>query len=325
MPMNVYRAAFPPAVLVSMLAFALGSNCPASRGGLLHEVAGGDAYPVAPVAIVDGRIYEVVSGSLGRAVVRSGGVLSLLPEGAGVHLAKGERFAAGMIEVQKSRVEQVRIDARSDDYSRSFAPETDSAMGTRVSLVYSPAKDYEDVTLALLLYNDAGERALHLQQLGDLRAGEMASESFEMAVAYDYGGLAARFAFLFFSPQGEIVTPGRRSVTPIVNMMFEEFYAEIVSAYIAKRTDGVVPLSLVHRYPIALPSATKAKDPSGKKARFEITVDHRGLVTSVKPLDRVERRLEEACLQSMKHWLFMPRLEDGFPVASRARVPVAIP
>lgn len=323
--MKMSRAIIHLVLLATLVVAGLEAKTSAKRGGLFHELAGDKAYPVAPVAMVDGRIYEVVSGSLGHAVVRSGGALSLLPHEANIHLAKGERFAAGTIEVQRSRVEQAPTHPSADGLSQSFASETASAMGTRVSLVYSPSKDYEDVMLALLLYNDAGERALHFQQLGDLQAGEVASESFEMDVAYDYGSLAARFAFLFFGPEGEIATSGRRSVTPIINMMFEDFYAGVVGAYIAKRADGVVPLSLVHRYPIACEGAARSKDGSENEVYFELAVDHRGMVTSVTPLGRVERRLEEACVQSMKQWLFMPRSEDGFPVASRARVPVVLP
>ncbi len=291
------------------------------RGGLDHELLDLSAYPLAPAAFLDDKLYSVVDGTGGRAVIDRDGQDTLLPEDSVVHLVKGEAFADGVVEVLASRVEPTRSKPRLLALGGAYQRSRGSIAGTRVSVEFRPSADFQEATLGILFFNDFGQRALHIQGLGDLQAGVVLNEEFELPFAYDDRREAIRYALLFFSSQGEIVTGGREPMTPFLNRMFDDFYSDLVMSYQASRPSETVPVSLAHRFPVEVDDSL-IRSASGDTLYFMLEIDELGKVAKIVPEDNLEESLLKACSASLQEWLFLPRLEDGFLVRSQVRVPL---
>lgn len=292
------------------------------RGGLDHDSLGDEAFPLAPVALVEGRLYDVVSGDRGRAIVGREGLEALAPKGARLCFAKGERFADGMIEVSESAVNFEKM-ARKKRSWRAGLLKGESGRSTAVSLRFRATRDYEDVTLCLLLFNDLGERAIEVQGIGDLMGEVESEESFEIPVAYDSERGAISYYFLFFTAEGEIVTNGREAMTPFLNRLFRDFYMEVVVGYMQAEGTSDAPVKLAHRYPVFVDPKWVAQD-APDFYYFTLEVDEQGFVSDIVPEAPVDEALLLACRRSLQEWLFLPKLRSGLPVKSRVRVPILL-
>jgi hypothetical protein len=192
---------------------------------------------------------------------------------------------------------------------------------TAVGLRLKGSEDYEDVLLGLLFFDNMGSHELFVRGVGALKAGEERSLAYHIPAAFDASRAQVNYAVLLFCPEGEIVTEGRRQMTPFLNGMFESFYSELIFAYQENSGGRDRPVSLVQQYPVSADLGTD-RPLATNPVYFTLSVDERGFVKRIESSVDLPAELYVACERSFREWLFLPRLEAGFPMQSRVRVPV---
>ena len=291
-------------------------------GGLDHEALDATAYPLAPAAIVDGELYDVVADGSGR-LYYAGDKEGALAAGEAVFLCKGEVFADGLIEVERS---VFSLSGRSEPRGATregLAEEITGVSLLVVDLRLRASRRFEDVTVGLLFYDDYGYSGLELRRIGRVESGGLQRCLFEVAGPVGLMSGVTRCALLFFGAGGEIVSDARGALTPMLNRFFEGWYQELVYAY--QQRVGLVsnPVKLVHRYPVLFDAGARVGE-RDEPIVFKLLVDELGFVVQGDTEADVEPGLRQACELSLREWLFLPRLENGFPVRSRVRVPVYV-
>jgi len=293
-------------------------------GGIDHSFLSAEAYPLVPVHIAKEDAWQVVSGRNGKVVVLKGeGKRSTIGDPR-LCLLKGEVFAPGIVQVTESSVTPRKPSRGFSSFDTGYYTQSYRAPRTGISLKLMPSESYDEVVLGMLFFDGAGAHELYMQSLGSLLAREERQVSFDIPVAFDTSNNSVGYTVLLFCPEGEIVTDGRRQMTPFLNGLFEDLYSELVFAYQERNHSQSRPVSLVQKYPLLM-----EVDGSSLAQRatvyFTLTVDKRGLVEGVAASRELSDEIYSACEQSFREWLFMPKLENGFPLPSQVRVPVSFP
>lgn len=291
------------------------------EGGLDHSYLSAEAYPLVPAHLAKGEVLQVVSGRNGRVLTESADGKRIGVSHAELVLLKGERFAGGMVQVVHSRVRAVERVSGSAAVSAGYYTNPPTEKQTAVSLKLRASENFEDVLLGMLFFDESGRHEFFLRSVGVLRGGEENTLDYHIPVAFDVSRSEVNYAFLFFCPEGEIVTEGRRQMTPFLNGMFESFYSELVYAYQENTGNRNRPVSLVQKYPV-FADLGSGSSLAIEPAYFTLSVDERGFVEAVESTDDLPAELYSACERSFREWLFLPKLEGGYPVPSRVRVPV---
>lgn len=291
------------------------------EGGLDHSYLSAEAYPLAPAHLAKGEVMQVVARKNGRVIAEraDGSRTSVSNEELG--LLKGERFAGGMVKVVESRVRVVERVSSKSAVNAGYYTKPPMELQTAVSLILKASENYDDVLLGMLFFNDLGEHEFFVRNVGSLASGEVRTLSYNIPAAFDASRAEVNYAVLLFCPEGEIVTEGRRQMTPFLNGMFESFYSELVFAYQENSGSRDRPVSLVQQYPVTADLGTDgplAADP----VFFTLSVDERGFVKRIESSVDLPAELYAACERSFREWLFLPKIEAGFPRPSRVRVPV---
>lgn len=294
------------------------------EGGLDHALLGAEAYPLAPVHLSGGKVWEVVSGTKGRVVVEKTDGSRATVKSPRLSLLKGELFAEGMVEVLESSVNKTESVLHGGGLSNGFYSKRLLELKTAIFVRLLPSEDFDDVMLGVLFFDELGGHELILNDVGALKAGAERSLSFRIPGAFDTTRSRVNYAVLLFCPEGEIVTNGRRQMTPLLNSLFESFYSELVYAYRNKNLEANLPVSLVQQYPV-FADASETNESPESPVYFTLSVDERGFVSGVKASEVLSDDVFAACERSFREWLFLPRLSGGYPRPSQVRVPVSFP
>ena len=81
-------------------------------------------------------------------------------------------------------------------------------------------------------------------------------------------------------------------------------------------------VSLVHRFPMDFSGMEDAVAKQNGTTYFTLDIDETGLVSEIRANEHLNDRLRERCERSLKEWLFLPAIKDGFAERSSVRVPV---
>jgi len=308
-------------LIAILLALTLLASFVAEASRLEHRLLDDDAYPVALAAMTDGKLVEVVGADARRQMMTGMQGERVDASEANVVLAKGVAFADGVLRVAASQVAVIEPEKRPALVASSFRGR--GAGGTLIEATLEPERDYKDVVMVVVFFAPDGRYEISAQSIGDLTAGQRHNASARTPVAYDYRNYQINYTFLFFNNEGEIVTDLRSQATPLVNRIFRDFYRNLIESYQAANVDQSVPARLVHRYPIDFEDLKGRYFGGQNSAVFTLGIDDAGMVESVETTSEITPELLARCERSMKQWLFLPELKDGFPVSSLARVPVS--
>lgn len=288
---------------------------------LEHDWLGGDAYPVALAAVKGGQLFDLaIADALSESASDKTGKRIDYSE-TNLVLAKGQTFAEGEIRVTSRDIAVTDGVDKQSIYAARFGSRL-RANGMEVSLGLIPTRDYTDVVMAAVFSTDDGSYEIAAQSLGCLQANRKARVKLRTPKVYDYRNHLINYTVLFFADQGEVVSNLRKSGTPQVNWMFEDFYGELVAAYQMNNRSTSRGVSVVHRYPIVTDDLKPKEWPSGSSTNFILRIEASGLVSSVVADEALDGDLMRRCEKTLKEWLFLPKLEEGFPVASTVKIPV---
>lgn len=285
-----------------------------------HHLLDDRAYPVALAAIKDGKLIEISSAHSEALTAQDDAGNRIDINDTRMELAKGSGFAQGQIRVVSSEAIVLKEDEDVVSIASRFAAR--KPQGIQVEANLTPSRDFSNVVMATVFFTEGGLYELVAQSIGDLQGGRTHAISLKSPTVYDYVNHTINYTFLFFSEEGEIVSDVRRRATPLVNRMFEDFYGKLITGF--QMANGVSDrsVSLVHRYPIDFAGLDRLVSKKSGKTIFTLSIDETGLVQSVEAEEKLNSKLLERCQRSLKEWLFLPRLQDGFAVASKARIPV---
>lgn len=293
------------------------------EGGIDHSFLDVEAFPLMPVHFSKGEAHAVVSGRNGRVVVEKRDGIRATVGNPKLSLLKGRQFAGGIVRVSESSVNRDDRMLRETSASAGYFSKEFRESRTGISMTLLPSEDYENVILGMLFFDGRGGSELFIQNIGTLEAGNQRAVSFHVPVAYDTSRVSVNYAVLLFNHEGEIVTDGRREMTPLLNTMFESVYSELVYAYQENNANENVPVSLVQKYPlVADVDQTGLVDRS--PVYFTLTVSSRGFVDGITASRELSDDVYAACERSFREWLFLPKLENGYPSPSRVRIPVTL-
>ncbi len=291
-----------------------------NASSLDHRWLDNSAYPVALTALKEGKLIEISSADSQIQIAEDDNGNRIDFSATRMQLAKGSRFAEGEIRVASSRAVVLEDTSRAGFIASSFTSPEPEGMLVEASL--SPSRSYSNVVMAAVFFTNEGVYEVSAQSIGDLVAGQSRRIALRSPVVYDYVNHDINYTLLFFSEEGEIVSDIRRRATPLVNRMFEDFYGNVIASFQTVNELSDRPVSVVHRYPINFEGLEKLTSKQRGKTYFTLSIDEMGLVKSVKTDAKLNAKLLARCERSLKEWLFLPRIQDGFPVAASARVPV---
>lgn len=285
-----------------------------------HHLLDDSAYPVALAAIKDGKLIEISSAHSEALTAQDDAGNRIDINDTRMELAKGARFSDGQIRVVSSEAIVLKEDEDVVSIASRFASRKPE--GIQVEANLTPSRDFSNVVMATVFFTEGGLYEMVAQSIGDLQGGKTHAISLKSPTVYDYVNHSINYTFLFFSEEGEIVSDVRKRATPLVNRIFEDFYEKLITGFQMANGASDRSASLVHRYPIDFAGLDRLVSKKSGKTVFTLSIDEAGLVKSVEVEDKLNPKLLERCQRSLKEWLFLPRLQDGFAVASKARIPV---
>lgn len=292
---------------------------PIATAGLLdHPKLKTDDYPVALAALDSGKLLDIVAADSSTQEALDSQGSSIDVSSSKLFLAKGSEFAEGEIKVASSSAHAL---GESQNASLSTYRQIESE-GTVIEATIVPTRNYTNVVMAAIFFTYDGRHEIVAESIGDLAAGSENYVSLMNPASYDFSSQKIEYSLLFFSDQGEIVSEFRKRASILVDQMFYEFYREFVASYQLGNRELSRGVSLVHRFPMDFSGMEDAVAKQNGTTYFTLDIDETGLVSEIRANEHLNDRLRERCERSLKEWLFLPAIKDGFAERSSVRVPV---
>lgn len=176
------------------------------------------------------------------------------------------------------------------------------------------ASALDNVFLALELTFEDGTKAIYLHEIGDLKPHANRPLALGVATSYPLG--KGHFRMHLFSRGLEVL----HSEIPF--SLRESMLDQLVARRIEKRPDGppVLFYGPAPEYPAKL-----GKNQPAEQVVVQVRIRSTGAVLDPKVTKVSEPALGEAALAAVRVWRFLPRIKNGRPVETVAKVPIDFP
>ncbi|HEY5551433.1 MAG TPA: energy transducer TonB [Opitutaceae bacterium] len=164
--------------------------------------------------------------------------------------------------------------------------------------------------------SDRPDAQIRIKEIGDLRADVPTSLKFSTSPFL--GQVRRRTFVLLFSAGNEIRTNHSPNAADYFHRRERAVHSVAVKKWIDDNRNATRPLQPTLQIPPLLDDMDGL--PGELAARLDVNSD--GLVTDVTLGDGLPGSTEPAVVQALQAWLFLPKLENGTPVAAKVGVPL---
>lgn len=280
----------------------------AFRNAVVSNALRIDFFPIKPLVLNAGELLPVVGVKSKYPVYATAKGNKTAKKKDRILYFAAEKFGAGKISVPKITIAApiVKLDNgwvyTGNDPSVTINCQADSAMNDIYFLVV--IKDYQ------------GDFHYHWRPIGDMVADKIYKEKVkldELDLFFD----ASDIAIFFFSEGMEIVNESRVQLQYFLNKDLRQFPKDR-TAYLEDKRDEELPPKLYDPIPYA--QFGDLEYPSGLNATFSIT--ELGFVSELELPNDLTVEVKERLFELFGQIRFLPRLENGKPTPSRARIAI---
>ncbi len=254
------------------------------------------------------HFLAVSEGGKLQLVVAARGTLPMIQEGGKLRLVNTNRFALGKGgQYLPCHVAVRHVEVKTSALLMNGLDEINKEFSLQADLETSYDLDY--VFVVIVLHQNPGD-SLFLYDVGELRAHD--PKAIYVRVPTTVSNQAGRYQFYLFSRGRELF----QTLMPIGEM--EATLNRMVRERIKDVRDAPPQpfLGPTPEYPRALFRARVAGS-----ATLAFTIGPNGAITDASVKEASQPEFGEAALAAIREWRFLPKVQDGIPVETKATMP----